>query len=278
MYKDKANKMVTEVVTNIPDEDYWDEKDRHKKKFKGSVIVENWKGERIKGYYFGKNNTVYNLIQIDQDDFKTSTLYCDVIFWYSCNHDYTDCVYTHTEIVRCYDIEGGESGNQAGGGGNNYLPEGPVAPPCNDDGPPEQQFGDCPTIEPEITKPVVDTTINITNPQALCIINNLKTNDFFHRMIVDFTKNSNLNLKFEMDDLPPNVAGRTSHEPGTTNFSITIDNSYFNQVGGIEVTKTFLHEAFHANLWIKAKEWYPNDLPANFQNYSLLEQIQYLDS
>ena len=39
----------------------------------------------------------------------------------------------------------------------------------------------------------------------------------------------------------------------------------------------FLYEAFHANLWVTAQQWYPNSLPANFQNMSLVEQIKYLD-
>lgn len=61
------------------------------------------------------------------------------------------------------------------------------------------------------------------------------------------------------------VAGTTHHHPGTNNFTITIDNSIFNQVNAIEATNTFIHEAFHANLWIQAQLWFPDDLPINFQ-------------
>jgi hypothetical protein len=74
------------------------------------------------------------------------------------------------------------------------------------------------------------------------------------------------------------VAVQTSHILGTTNFTITIDNNYLAQYGGIEVATTFLHEAFHANLYTQAQLWYPVDLPNNFQNWSLVDQIKYIDN
>jgi hypothetical protein len=73
------------------------------------------------------------------------------------------------------------------------------------------------------------------------------------------------------------VAVQTHHDYGTTNFLITINTNFFQSVGGVEAANTFLHEAFHANLWLQVKIWYPNSLPSNFQNMSLLEQIKYID-
>jgi hypothetical protein len=80
----------------------------------------------------------------------------------------------------------------------------------------------------------------------------------------------------DLDGNPVN--GQTSHVLGTSNFTITIDNNYFNQYGGLEVATTFLHEAFHANLFTQAQLWYPTDLPNNFQNWSLIDQIKYIDN
>lgn len=121
----------------------------------------------------------------------------------------------------------------------------------------------------------------ITDPEADCVFSNLVDNIFFSNLINSFKNSKSLNLTFKMGnpvDINNNpVAGQTSHTYGTTNFTITISESYFDQVGGLEATKTFMHEAFHANLWIKAQEWYPSDLPVNFQNLSLAAQIQYLD-
>ena len=127
-----------------------------------------------------------------------------------------------------------------------------------------------------------DVTNNLNYPPADCIYKNLVSNTTFQDYIRNFKNSTTLNLTFQMG-YPVNkdgnpVNGQTSHILGTTNFTITIDWNYFGLYGGIEVAKTFLHEAFHANLYTQALLWYPADLPNNFQNWSIVEQIKYVDN
>ncbi len=61
MYKTRNGKMQTEVVSTFPDDEYWDEKDREKKPFRGMVVVEDWQGNFIKSYGYAKDGTIYLL-------------------------------------------------------------------------------------------------------------------------------------------------------------------------------------------------------------------------
>lgn len=142
--------------------------------------------------------------------------------------------------------------------------------------------GDSPCESNPIPNLNRDTINNLNNLQANCIFDKLKSNALFQDLLASFQNNKNLNVTFQMGNIPyyngHPVSGQTHHDPGTTNFTITIDNTLFGNAGAIAATNTFLHEAFHANLWISAQQWYPNSLPSNFQNMSLIEQIKYLDN
>lgn len=61
MYRNKGGQMQTEVVTWMPDDDYWDDENRAKKPFNGMVVVKDWKGNFIKAFHYASNGKINSL-------------------------------------------------------------------------------------------------------------------------------------------------------------------------------------------------------------------------
>lgn len=59
MYKDKKNKMQTEWVVTIPDDDYVDRKRNSGVKFTGLIHVFDWNGNLLKSYKFTKDEKIF---------------------------------------------------------------------------------------------------------------------------------------------------------------------------------------------------------------------------
>jgi hypothetical protein len=312
MYKDKKGKMQMEWVISIPDNDYLDRKRNSGVKFTGIIHVLDWKGNFIKSYRFNKDESVmlstkmtftkeHNLKVASNDQtikpFDYWAQDCVTNTYWTCttsyNYMYCDNFYTVTTCYNIYVIEpkGKEIPISEGGGSGgpyDYIPDEndcPVSgnpenpgdePPTDRNSPMSTSSSNC---DGTINR---DTINNLNNADADCIFNKLKNNLTFQNLLNKFQNNANLNVTFQMgspvDTQGNPVAGQTHHDPETTNFYIIIDQNRFSWVGAIEAANTFLHEAFHANLWINAQQWYPNSLPSNFQNMSLLDQIKYLDS
>jgi hypothetical protein len=97
MYKNANLEMITEVVTWIPDKEYWDDKNRKKKRFVGQVIVENWFGEISKGFYFNKDGKTYPLVKPQKNKVTTLSTTCIRVDWYRCHKDYTFCDFLYSE-------------------------------------------------------------------------------------------------------------------------------------------------------------------------------------
>lgn len=290
MYKDKKNKMHTEWVITIPDDDYVDRKRNSGVKFTGLIYVLDWHGNLIKSYKFTKEgkifqakNLTFDNSNITTDDNSTIKTYnyreqCTIYKWYTCSgtvddprrdgcrFDYstTTCEWVYIETPQSPD---GENPN-GGGDPNDYPPE----------------DTDCANTTINCDEVIIIREIikNLNNTEAECILNRLLQNQQFNELVSEFqNKENQLNLEFKMGN-PVNLAGnpvsgQTHHDPGTLNFSITINTTIFNQVLGIEAAKTFVHEAFHANLWLEAETWYPTDLPSNFRDMSLVEQFTYIE-
>ncbi|TKB95536.1 hypothetical protein [Pedobacter cryophilus] len=314
MYKDKKGKMQMEWVITIPDDDYVDRKRNSGVKFTGIIHVLDWKGNLIKSYRYFKDESVSmgtkmtftkennlkvasNKQPIKQYDYWAqgcvSNTYWTCVSITSTGNEYCGNFYSVETCYNIYVIEpkGKEIPISEGGGGGgpyDYIPDEndcPVSgnpenpgdqPPTDRNSPMSTSSSNC---DGTINR---DTINNLNNADADCIFERLKNNVLFQNLLANFQNNKNLNITFQMgnpvDENGNSVNGSTSHVLGTTNFTITIDNNYLNLRGGIEVAKTFLHEAFHANLYTQAQLWYPSDLPTNFQNWSLVDQIKYIDN
>ncbi|MBC7655296.1 MAG: hypothetical protein H7098_12600 [Oligoflexus sp.] len=274
MYKDKGGKMHTEWVTAIPDDAYVDSEKNAGAKFSGVIIVRDWKGNIIKGYHITSTNEVEYLnsysCYVDNNDKKIKTLssigpQCLMIPSWDC-YGITggvECSRIYQWV--CFETENMPGGGGSGGGsisGGNGSPASPID-----------------YVPPVISQEVIN---HLYNNDADCLFNHLTNNTTFKNLLASFQNNTNLNVTFQMgnpvDEKGNPVAGQTHHDLGTTNFTITINSPIFNQVYGIEAAGTFLHEAFHANLWVNAQQWFPYDLPSNFQNMSLVEQFNYIEA
>lgn len=270
--KDTNNLFSFEWIITIPDDDYFN-KTNVNKKFSGKILVNDWFGNTKGGYKISGDEIDYlNNLEWPQKQIyykknlslkQMSTNCQDVVLW-RCEGFESGIYCERINLMVCFGSEKASigSGSSSGSSGRERPSSGPR---------------DYPT-------PILyrDTINNLNNKDANCIFERLKSNALFQNLLANFQNNKNLNVTFQMGspvDLKGNpVAGQTHYDYGTTNFTITIDNNYFALRGGIEVAKTFLHEAFHANLYTQAQLWYPSDLPNNFQNWSLVEQIKYLDN
>ncbi|MFC5282866.1 hypothetical protein, partial [Pedobacter alpinus] len=268
----KKNDKVIEWVTFIPTNSNNYQKNGNK--FRGKVIIENWNGNFKKAYLFENDGKIYHLklenknnnsVKTLSDGIKVAGTYCFQQPWYGENiADGESYWYLGGYDTYCFSTgnsynEQTHAENEVGGGHSEVIPE-DYQPPF-------------------IYRDVVN---NLNNVGADCIYNRLQSNALFQELLSSFQSNANLNVTFQMgypvDKNGNPVNGQTSHDLGTTNFTITIDNDYLSLRGGIEVAKTFLHEAFHANLYTQAQLWYPTDLPNDFQNWSLVDQIKYIDN
>jgi hypothetical protein len=122
---------------------------------------------------------------------------------------------------------------------------------------------------------VPEVNNNFNDSDAICIFNKLKNNSGFTLLLNKFIQSENLNVTFKLADIQGSN-GRTRHILGTSNFEILISNEYFISHGGIPIAKTFLHEAFHANLYVQAKLWYGGNLPSNFDTFNINQQLSWI--
>lgn len=59
-YKDSEEELHFEVVTSIPDKDYFDSPQKNKQTFSGIVVVEDWYGKQLRAYRYLKNHVLLN--------------------------------------------------------------------------------------------------------------------------------------------------------------------------------------------------------------------------
>ncbi|MGB4775660.1 MAG: hypothetical protein WBP45_10830, partial [Daejeonella sp.] len=91
----------------------------------------------------------------------------------------------------------------------------------------------------------------LNNPKANCILNKLENNNTKFDSLIDAFTGNEYDLVFKVDDLPLKSDGTRANGQTSavgSKFSITLDRSFIRDYTPIEVAKTFLHEAYHANL------------------------------
>lgn len=119
LYKGMDKEMHTEVVISVPDIDYMNSSGS-KKPFSGTVIVEDWKGDFVKGYKYADREI--RALSHPLANASSAKVSCITVDWYSCvsNGDggMMTCTYDYTETVCEGNGEGpGGSGSGNGGGG-----------------------------------------------------------------------------------------------------------------------------------------------------------------
>lgn len=145
IYKNKLNKLTAELVTWLPDDEWWDNRKNKDRPFTGKVIVENWRGDFIKGYQYGNDGKIEPIksIELKSNSNKTSveSLVCTETDWYVCFSagGYTECRYEYTETSCTVSGGGGGGfgdgywggntggGSSGGGGGTNPSDYPPAA-------------------------------------------------------------------------------------------------------------------------------------------------------
>jgi hypothetical protein len=99
IYTDKKGVKHMEVVTRIPDQEYL--KSPNGSKFSGSVVVEDWKGDFIKGYSY-RNGEVKRLsAPTFYENQAKATLAKKTNEWLTVEIPYGHCAYMKGELIGC---------------------------------------------------------------------------------------------------------------------------------------------------------------------------------
>jgi hypothetical protein len=112
VYRGSDSKMHSEIVTTIPDENYFE--GVATKPFTGSSVIEDWNGNFQKGYRYTKEG-VTPILSSGQ---STGKVQCIITDWYNCvsvGGGSSSCSYCCTTQT-CADDGGGGGGGDSGGG------------------------------------------------------------------------------------------------------------------------------------------------------------------
>lgn len=276
MYKNREGKMQTEVVTWMPGDDYWDDKNRSKKAFIGTVLVDDWQGNFLKGYRYSKDGKIQSVIStaMKKTGMSASSVMVDCITtdWYTCGGDW--CTYNYTETICSYDFGGGSSDGGGSSGGNIPVSEGGgVTAPS--DYPPTNPNSGCgpaynglsvsmiapgvicdPVTEPAPTPALLfltqidDTNLSPCMKAILAAIKNL-SNGSVAGIIQQFagtTPGFNWTLKDGTLQQTTNAETSPIYNSTTGTVTTTFDSQKFINGSDLAVARTILHESVHAYL------------------------------
>ncbi len=286
VYKDQQGRYRYEVVTQIPDADYWAHRHEAGRSFSGIIIVEDWWGRPIKtfrkvnkGHYTflanpvlktkpgGKNqNDPQNMMEAEED--------CDVIVTENEQRMY------EVEFI-CDEIDGG-GGNSGGGGfggpggggwgnpgglgggggfgdgGYGGGGQGGPQPPDYEERPRGGGGGGRRNDDPPANE-ALDTTMSANfyqNQKARCALAKLMQNNYYKTTLNNFIgENKTIDLNFKIEPIAdPLVYGRTelqSNNWNTKNIYLILNQNTIPNIPSIEVALTLLHEGIHAEIFRK---------------------------
>ena len=102
-------------------------------------------------------------------------------------------------------------------------------------------------------KIITDTSI-VNNPNVKCVYENL-SKTVLKDILAGFSSSEVYNLRFTLDpNLPSDKEGNTKHISGN-DFLISINPNFIDDYySKIWLASTFIHEAFHAQLFLKAQQ------------------------
>lgn len=123
IYKNVQGSLITEMVTSIPDDNFWNKRNAEGTSFSGKVIVETWQGKFLKGYAYDGKGTIrpIEIKLTDNQQNKTSeyTYVCETTNFYTCVTVSTDsgrntsCGFDYSETT-CF-FEQRDPGGSTGG-------------------------------------------------------------------------------------------------------------------------------------------------------------------
>jgi hypothetical protein len=277
IYKDAQKQYHTEVVTKLPEKNYWPNCKNPNISFKGVILVEDWWGNTLKNISLGiagpENLLGYVAPQAKGQIPPNNNLMLAEQFCYSqvwqitvCGGGAEGCT-THYDISQvCFTVytDTGPSGGGGGGGNWSGLPTGPDygnmphggGGGYNTPPPPSQAFMD--KINDSQLKPCMKS-----------VLNSIKTlsNGSLAGIIQKFAgETPGFNWTLIDEALPPNWNGSTNPIYNAGTVTTTFDNQKFTHASDLAIARTILHESVHAYLVASFK----NDPTAYLLNYGQL--------
>ena len=259
IYKDAQKQYHTEVITKLPEKNYWPNYKNHNIPFKGVILVEDWWGNTLKNIGLGitspENLLGYVAPQAKgqippNNNLMLAEQHCYNQYWTItvCNMEGTSCVTVHGMDPVCFTVYT----DNGGGGGGSWS--GTPSPP--DYGyMPHAGAGGYNTPPPPPPTNLADITNNVTNPCLKMLVSNLKNANMAGKMgeiITALDKDTKIHLN--IIDVENTIDGKEantspiSYDNSQHLFSITIT---LNRGTLLPTTKenttvVIIHEIVHA--------------------------------
>ncbi len=281
IYKDAQKQYHSEVVTKLPEKNYWPNYKTPNTLFKGVILVEDWWGNTLKNIGLGiagpENLLGYVAPQAKGQIPPTNNLMLAEQFCYSqvwqitvCGGGAEGCT-THYDISQvCFTIytDTGPSGGGGGGGNWSGLPTGPDYGNM-----PHGGAGGYNTPPPQPPSGTFLNKIDDTQlkPCMKSILNGIKnlSNGSVAGIIQKFAgETPGFNWKLKDGVLPPdwNAATSPKYNNNTGTVTTTFDSQKFNNASDLAIARTILHESVHAYL----VAYYKTDPNAYLMDYGKL--------
>jgi hypothetical protein len=265
IYKDAQKQYRTEVVTKLPEKNYWLNHKNPKIPFKGVVLVEDWWGNTLKNIGLGikgpENQLGYVIPQAKGQKPPAGNMMLEVQQCYNqyweimvCDFAGMNCVTVHGSDPVCYTVYSDTGG---GGGGGSNTPS-----PIDYGYMPHAGAGGYNTPPPPPPPALLDTTMTpkfYKNAKAMCALNTLMQNNYYKTTLNNFIgENKPLDLTFKLVpiiDKPGEITyGIAAPKPldwNAKNIDLTLNENVIGNLPSIVVALTLLHEGIHAEMFRK---------------------------
>ncbi len=268
IYKDAQKQYRTEVVTKLPEKNYWPNYKNPNIPFKGVVLVEDWWGNTIKNIGLSitgpENQLGYVIPQVKGQTPPSGNMmleeqHCYNQYWeiMVCDFAGMNCVTVHGSDPVCYTVY---TDTGPGGGGGSNIPS-----PIDYGYMPHAGAGGYNTPPPPPPPPppaLLDTSMApdfYKNAKAMCALSKLMQNSYYKTALNNFIgENKPLDLTFKLEpiiDEPGEITyGTTQLESpdwNSTKIKLTLNKNIIGNLPSIEVALTLLHEGIHAEIYRK---------------------------
>ncbi|MGB4774857.1 MAG: hypothetical protein WBP45_06780, partial [Daejeonella sp.] len=260
IYRDNNRQYHTEVVTRIPDENYWNHRNDQGVVFTGTVLIEDWQGNAIKSYLYRKESDgvkVYVSKPVQKGDVKVngniSLWVCNCTDWYQDFGNGWEFVDTTCSCFEQYPF--GVGGGGSGGGGTvpgDYDPtHGGGGSGGGDNGVVENY--DTPANMMKASKFLSEIDDSQLSPCMKAILVDVKnlSKGSVAGIIKKFSGTMpGYNWTMKNGVLPANTNAETSplYNNATGTVTTVFDSQKFTAASDLAVARTILHESVHAYL------------------------------
>ncbi len=278
VYPNKVDgKMYAELVTWIPDDEYWDDKARKKKPYRGTIIVEDWQGNFIKGFRFGKDGIRPLTLPQESGGVSTSALmqHCYTVEWSTCarygNGAWYCQVGGYDSYCESWDPSSGGSPGTGGGGGSgsggggtpnpgDYPPSDPNNPCDGSSSPSVSAINPCDDPDPstpptdvinQVQDPCLQYMVNhvlFRSPQS--VISNLIQRTFNQQTVFNLRIMDSERIAFTTDGITTASLNTTTNPMVLeADVVITLNRTVLKNASQEYIAATILHEAVHAYMY-----------------------------